>query len=78
MKNNCTVPSTDLVMPKAAIVNIDSDEYGELITWINGINEPKQHADSNLMYQISVALTSFKNRVNSLIEQRRLFNSIPK
>lgn len=78
MGNYCIAQSTDLVIPKIATVNIYTDEYGYILNWLDAISEPKQNADINLAYQISVALTSFKNRVYSLIEQRRLFNSTKK
>jgi len=67
MGNNCIVKSTDLVIPKAATVIINNDEYcvfSQLSKWVDGIRLPdiqkNEVAETMLIRDLKNLLHNFK------------------
>lgn len=78
MGNNCIVKSTDLVIPKAATVIINNDEYcvfSQLSKWVDGIRLPdiqkNEVAETMLIRDLKNLLHNFKTDAALIIERKK-------
>ena len=79
MGNNCIVKSTDLVIPKAATVIINNDEYcvfSQLSKWVDGIRLPdiqkNEVAETMLIRDLKNLLHNFKTDAALIIERKKI------
>jgi hypothetical protein len=79
MGNNCIVKSTDLVIPKAATVIINNDEYcvfSQLSKWVDGIRLPdiqkNEVAETMLIRDLKNLLHNFKTDAALIIEIKKI------